>query len=119
VTLLKLDVCFLHPAKTSANNARIKSESSLLHARFGSAILTTRIHMQNLLLLSVQDNSAIMMVTHTSYSLQMIVESFSKGAQQVAPATICNHFFKLIDALASEGALFAPCVFENIFTYAN
>jgi hypothetical protein len=40
-------------------------------------------------------------------------------AQQVAPATICNHSFKLIDAWASEGELFAPYIFENAFTYAN
>jgi hypothetical protein len=31
-TLLKLDKCFLHPAKTSASNATIKRESLLLHA---------------------------------------------------------------------------------------
>jgi hypothetical protein len=31
-TLLKLDKCFLHPAKTSVNNATIKSESLMLHA---------------------------------------------------------------------------------------
>ncbi len=34
----------------------------------------------NLLLLSVQDNSANMMATHTIYSLMLIVESFSTGA---------------------------------------
>ncbi len=60
-----------------------------------------------------------MMATHAGYSLQLIVESFSMGAQQVAPTTICNHSFKLIDALASEGALFDPYVFEDAFTYAN
>jgi hypothetical protein len=113
-TLLKLDKCFLHPAKTSANNAMIKSESLLLHARFGSAILTARIHVQKLLLLSAQDDSAIMMATHTSYSLQLIVESFSKEAQQVAPANICNNYFKLIDALLSKGALFAPCILKTL-----
>jgi hypothetical protein len=32
VTLLKLDKCFLHSTKTSANNATIKSESHLLHS---------------------------------------------------------------------------------------
>jgi hypothetical protein len=41
------------------------------------------------------------------------------GAQQVAPATIYNHFFKLIDAWASERELFAPYIFENALTYAN
>jgi hypothetical protein len=49
-TLLKLDKCFLHAAKMMANNSTIKLESLLLHARFGSAITTARIHMQNLLL---------------------------------------------------------------------
>ncbi len=48
VTLLRLDKCFLHLAKTSANNATIKSESLLLHARLGSAIITARIHAQKL-----------------------------------------------------------------------
>jgi hypothetical protein len=77
VTLLKLDKYFLHPAKTSANNATIKRESLLFHAQFGSAITTARVHTQNLLLPSVQDNSAIMMATHTSYSLQLIVDLIS------------------------------------------
>jgi hypothetical protein len=38
--LLKLDKCFLHPAKIGANNATPKSESLLLHAQIGSAIMT-------------------------------------------------------------------------------
>jgi hypothetical protein len=66
--LLQLDKCFLHPAKTGANNATIKSETLLLHAQIGSAI-TMALNAQNLLLLSVQDNSAIMMATHAIYSL--------------------------------------------------
>jgi hypothetical protein len=66
-----------------------------------------------------QDNSAIMMATHASYSLQLLVELFSMGAQQVVSATIRNHLFKLIDALTSEGAIFAPYIFQNTFTYAN
>jgi hypothetical protein len=70
--------------------------------------------MQNLVLPSIQDDSAIMMATHAGYSLQLIVESFSMGAQQVAPATICNNSPKLIDALASEGAIFAPYIFTQI-----
>jgi hypothetical protein len=37
------------------------------------------------------------------------------GAQQVAPATICINSFKLIDALASEGAIFAPYIFQDAF----
>jgi hypothetical protein len=60
-----------------------------------------------------------MLVTHTIYSLQLIVESFSAGAKQVAPATIHNKLFKLIVALASEGACFAPYIIDNAFTYAN
>jgi hypothetical protein len=66
-TLLKLDECFLHPAKTGANNATIKSESLLLHAQYGLAILTSRIHTQNLLLPSVRDNSAITIAMNASY----------------------------------------------------
>jgi hypothetical protein len=110
--LLKLDECFLHPEKTGANNSTIKSESLLLHAQIGSAI-TTALNAQNLLLLSVQDNSAIMMATHTIYSLQLIVEYFSTGAKQVVPATIRNNSFKLIVALASEGAIFTPQIFQD------
>jgi hypothetical protein len=73
---------------------------------------------QNLLLLSIQNDSAIMMAAHTRYSLQLIVESFSMGAHQMAPATICTNLFKLIDTLASEGAIFAPYIFQDTF-YAN
>jgi len=48
---------------------------------------------------------AIMTATNGDYSLQLIVETFSTGANQVAPATtICDNSFKLIDMLASEGA---------------
>jgi hypothetical protein len=81
---------------------------SLFYALFGSAIMTARIHTLNLLLPSVQDNSAIMMATHASFSLQLIVESFLMGAQQVAPATIRIGLFKLIDVLTSDRAIFAP-----------
>jgi hypothetical protein len=55
----KLDECFLHPAKTSASNATNKSESILLHALFGSAITTARIHTPSHLLLYIHDNPAI------------------------------------------------------------
>jgi hypothetical protein len=60
-----------------------------------------------------------MLVMHTIYSLQLIVESFSTEAKQVAPATIHNNLFKLIVALASEGIHFAPYIFDNAITYAN
>jgi hypothetical protein len=73
----------------------------------------------NLLLLSVQDDSAIMLATHAICSLQLIVESFSTGAKQVALVTIHNNLFKLIVALASEGARIASYIFDNAFTYAN
>jgi len=53
--LLKLDECFMHPTKTGAYNATVKSESLLLHAQSGSAI-TMALNAQNLFLLSVQDN---------------------------------------------------------------
>jgi hypothetical protein len=62
----------LHPAKTGANNPTIKSESLLLHAQIGSAI-TTALNMQNLLLPSIQDNSAIMIAMNATYPLQLIV----------------------------------------------
>ena len=76
------------------------------------------ITISSLLLPPVRDNPAITTATNADFSLQLIVESFSTGAKQVAPATICNDFFKLIDALALEGAIFAPYIFEDAFTYA-
>jgi hypothetical protein len=60
-----------------------------------------------------------MMATHTIYSLQLIVESFSTGAKRVAPATICKNLLMLIVALASEGAMFAPYIFKTLPTYTN
>jgi hypothetical protein len=64
---------------------------------------------------------AITTATNVDYSLQLIVESFSTGANQVAPAmTICDDSFKLIDTLASEeaalcseGAQLAPTILCN------
>jgi hypothetical protein len=58
---IKLDKCFLHSAKTGANNATIKSGRLLLHAQVGSTIATA-LNTQIVLLLSVRDNS----VTHFS-----------------------------------------------------
>jgi hypothetical protein len=77
-----------------------------------SAIMTTT-H-ANLLLLSVRDNSAIMLATHAICLLQLIVESFSTGAKQVAPVTIHNNLFNLIVALVSEGAHFAPYILKTL-----
>jgi hypothetical protein len=70
---------------------------------------------QNLLLLPVQDDSAIMIATNVNFSLQLILEYFSTGAKLVAPATICNNSFKLIDALPSEGAKFPTYIFQDAF----
>ncbi len=108
----------LHVKDVPVITATIHDPSLLLPLyQDNSAIMMTTC--ANLLLLSVHDDSAIMMATHTIYSLQLIVESFSTGAKQAAPATIHNNLFKLIVALASEGAHFAPYIFENAFTYAN
>jgi hypothetical protein len=67
----------------------------------------------NLLLLLVQDDSAIMRESCTNYSFQLIIKSFSEGSQQVIPFTICNESFKLIDMWASEGTLLAQNIFED------
>jgi hypothetical protein len=55
---------------------------------------------------------------NANFSLQLIVELISTGAQQAASAIIHNDPFKLIDALALEGAIVAPSMFEDVFTYA-
>jgi hypothetical protein len=60
-----------------------------------------------------------MMVTHASYSLHLVVELFSMGAYQIAPAPIRNNAFKLIDALASERAIFVPCIFKTLSLQTN
>ncbi len=52
----------------------------------------------SLLLPPVRDKPAVTTATNANFSLQLIVESFSTGAKQVALATICNDSFKLIDA---------------------
>jgi hypothetical protein len=65
------------------------------------------------------ERQAIMTATNANFSLQLIVESFFTGAKNDASATIHNNSFKLIDALASERAHFAPYIFENTFTYSN
>ncbi len=108
----------LHVKDDPVITATIHDPSLLLPlCQDNSAIMITT-H-ANLLLLSVQDNSAIMLMTHAICSHQLIVESFSTGARQVAPVTIHNDLFKLIVALASEGAHFAPYIFENACTYTN
>ncbi len=73
--LLKLVECFLHPAKTGANNATNKSESLLLHALFGSAITTARILTPSLLLLYFHDNPAIMTALNAQNLLLFFVQN--------------------------------------------
>jgi hypothetical protein len=68
----KLDECFLHPSRSSANNATNKKEILLLHAHFGSAITTAKIHTPSLLLLYVHDNPAIM----TAFNAQNLLLFF-------------------------------------------
>jgi hypothetical protein len=72
---IKLVECFLHPAKTGANNTTNKSESPLLHALFGSAITTARIHTPSLLLFYVHDDPAIMTVLNAQNLLLFYVQN--------------------------------------------
>ena len=60
-----------------------------------------------------------MTATNPNFSLQLIVELLSTGTKQIAPATIFDDSFKLINVLASEGAKFAPYIFEDAFNCAN
>jgi hypothetical protein len=95
----------LHPAKIAANNATLNL--LLPFYQDNSAIM-----IKSLLLLRDSARPAITTATNTTFSLQLIVESFSTGAEQVAPATIRNDSFKLIDTLASEGARFAQIFYR-------
>ncbi len=72
---IKLVECFLHPTKTGANNATNKSESPLLHALFGSAITTARIHTPSLLLFYIHDNPAIMTALNAQNLLLFFVQN--------------------------------------------
>jgi hypothetical protein len=100
----------LHPAKKAANYAT-KKNLLLFFIQNDPAITIS-----SLLLPRDSALPAIMTTMNATFSLQLIVELFSTGAEQVASATIRDDFFKLIDALASEGAIFAPYIFENAFT---
>ena len=55
---------------------------------------------------------AITTARNTNFSLQLIIELLLTGTKQVAPVTILDDFFKLIDALASEGAQFAQIFYQ-------
>ena len=100
------------------NDGQQCNKKSLAYTQIGSANTMAQ-NAQNLLLPGVQDNSAIMTAMFTNSSLQLIVESFSTGANQVAPASIHNNSFKLIDELASKRASFAPYIFDDTLTYAE
>jgi hypothetical protein len=65
---------FLHPAKSSANNATIKSESLLLQAKIGSVIMTAT-HEPSLLLLYIHDNPAIMTVLNAQNLLLFFAQN--------------------------------------------
>jgi hypothetical protein len=101
------------------DNLEITTTSSLLlpFSQDNSAIMTAT-HAQNLLLFFVRNDPAITIsslvlpcnfahpaitaATNGNFSLQLIVESLSTGADhQVAPTTILDNSFKLIDVLAS------------------
>jgi hypothetical protein len=103
----------LHVKDIPVIMATIHDPSLLLPLCQDNSAITTTTH-ANLLLLSVQEDSAIMLTAHAIYSLQLIVESFSTGVKQVAPATIHNNLFKLIVALASEGAHFALYILKTL-----
>jgi len=119
--------------KCKATRTQHKTRSpSILHLAKKAANYATQ---RNLLLFFIRNDPAIMIsslllprdsarpsittATNATFSLQSIDESFSTGAEQVASATIHIDSFKLIDALASEGAIFAPYVFENVFIPTN
>jgi hypothetical protein len=71
---MMMTLSILHPLNMTANNT---TQHSLLLP------LNPAIRTANLLLLSIQERSAIMTATNIGYSLQLIVESISMGAQQV------------------------------------
>ena len=75
----------LHPNKKSANNAT-------LHLLLPFNQENSAITISSLLLPRDSARPAITTATNATFSLQLIVESFSTGAKQVAPATIRNDF---------------------------
>jgi len=103
----------LHPVMTAANYATQKNLMRFFVRN------DTAITISSLLLPRDSTRPAITTATNATFSLQLIVELFSMGFKQVASATIHNDPFKLIDALALEGAIFAPYIFEDAFTPTN
>ncbi len=71
------------------------------------------------MLLRDLERPAIMTASNFIFSLQLIVELLLTGTKHVAPATILDDSFKLIDVLALEGATFAPHISEDAFNRAN
>ncbi len=110
----------------SAITTATHAQKLLLYAQMGSAI-TTVIHAQNLLLFFVQNlpprdlecPAITTAMTNSNFTFQLIVELLSTETKQVAPATILDDAFKLIDVLASEGAMVAPYIFKDAFNCAN
>ncbi len=102
----------LHPAKKAANNATLNLLLPFIQDNL--AIKTS-----SLLLLRDLKHPAIMTATNVIFSLQFIVELLLTGTKQVAPATILDNSFKLIDVLALEGATFAPYIFEDASACTN
>ncbi len=124
--LLKLDNCLLHPAKSAANHATSRNlllffvqndpaimiPSLLLPCNFTHPAIMTALNTRNLLPSFVQNDLSITIAS----SLQLIVESFSIGANQ---AFVCISSFKSNEdfILASEGAHPDPticCTFKLI-----
>jgi hypothetical protein len=105
--------------------------SLLLPFNQDNSAITTATHAQNLLLFFVRNDPAITMANHANSKLQLIdeclfllrdednselqliVDSYSTGTEQVTPATIRNDSFKLNDTLASEGAHPAPTILSD------
>ena len=95
----------LHPTKKLTNNAYL---NLLLPFNQDKPAITISI----LLLHCNSRCPANTTTTNATFSLQLIVVSFSTGAEQAAPATICKDSFKLIITLASDGAPFAQIFYR-------
>ena len=80
----------LHPAKKAANYAT--SRNLLLFFVQSNPVIT----ISSLLLPHNFTRPAITTATNDDFSLQLIVESFSTGAEQAASTTICDDTSKLI-----------------------
>jgi hypothetical protein len=102
----------LRPAKIAANNATLNLLLPFIQDN-------SAIKISSLLLLRDLERPAIMTATNVIFSLQLIVELLLTGTKQVAPITILDDSFKLIDVLASEGATFAPHISEDAFDCAS